>query len=131
MTDTQYEELLATRRAFINLAEAIRTSAEDPKDFRTILRALANLHVDEPLRHSLVETYIYVADDDREVVAEKLALLLDGQQKFDTARFMHHATSDLDTEEGKGSYNRLFQIQPQKITIEGIDPDGGSTETVY
>jgi hypothetical protein len=122
MTETQYEYPTTARRAFVNLAEAVRTSVENPRDVRDILIALANLHVSEGLRALLVESYIMSASDDREAIATKLAALLDGLEKFHAGRFIHHATSDSDADDdgdgGKWSYNRTHPEDALKTTIE-------------
>jgi hypothetical protein len=142
MTETQYEYPTTARRAFVNLSEAIRTFNEE-KGLRNMLLSLAGMHVNESLRLQLVVAYMQFLEDDwgsetpikvrRSVLAHRLAMLLDGQEKFDTARFIHHATSDStaddDGESGKWSYNRLHQAEAQKTTIESV-PDDGEGETV-
>lgn len=133
LTDTQYEYPTTARRAFVNLAEAVRTMDEDPKNVCTMLTALAGLHVTEVTRSSLLIAYAENSADDREVLARLFSLILDGQEKFDTARFIHHATSDSvaddDSESGKWSFNRTHQAEAQKTTIESV-PEDGEGETV-
>lgn len=57
-----------------------------------------------------------------QTLAEATAAHLDGQPKFDGARFIFHATSssdaDDDSVEGKWSYNRLNPDAAMKTTIE-------------
>lgn len=133
MTETQYEYPTTARRAFVNLAEAVRT-IDDDKGVRRMLEALAGLHVNEELRHHLTFVYANLRGTvGRERMAKDLALLLDGQEKFHAGRFIHHATSDStaddDGESGKWSYNRTHQAEAQKTTIEAV-PEDGEGETV-
>lgn len=126
---TNFEYPTTARRAFVNLADAIRTMLTDPKNTRTMLTALAGLHVDELTRSNLVIAYASNSADDREVIAERFALVLSGAEKFDVERFLFHATSDStaddDSAEGKWAYNRTHQAEAQKTTIEA-----GSGEVV-
>jgi hypothetical protein len=127
-----YEYPTTARRAFVNLAEAVRTS-NDAGYSRRILEALAGIHVNDSVRDALVAVYVQPSADGREALAEAFAAILDGHEKFDTARFIHHATSDStadnDGESGKWSYNRTHQAEAQKTTIESI-PEDGDGETV-
>lgn len=135
MTDTtqQFEYPTTARRAFVNLSEAVRVIGDGGKEVRRMLEALAGIHVSEEIRAQLTEIYLNNRANDREPIAEGLALLLDGHEKFDSARFIHHATSgstaDDDSDEGKWSYNRTHQAEAQKTTIEGFD-GLGEGETV-
>jgi hypothetical protein len=130
--EPQYEYPTTARRAFVNLAEAVRTSI-DAGYSRRILEALAGIHVNDSVRDALVAVYVQPSADGREALAEAFAAILDGHEKFDTARFIHHATSDStadnDGESGKWSYNRTHQAEAQKTTIESI-PEDGDGETV-
>lgn len=129
-----YEYPTSARRAFVNLSEAIRTINE-PGWSRRMLEALAGIHVTDAVRDALVVRYVEHSADDRVVLSGAFADILDGtHEKFDAARFIHHATSDSDAdddgESGKWSYNRLHQAEAQKTTIESVDDDGEATETV-
>lgn len=132
MTETQQFEYPTTaRRAFVNLAEAVRT-VNDGRGVRNMLTAIAGLHMSEVDRWVVLTTYMantpHRPDFDevhRQNLAESLARLLEGREKFDGARFVHHAisdsTADDDGEGGKWSYNRLHPEEAQKTTIEGGD----------
>jgi hypothetical protein len=124
VTASEYEYPTTARRAFVNLSEAVRT-IDEPKAVRRMLTALAGLHVGETARADLTLLYLEHQGSDRISMAESFALVLDGQEKFDTHRFIHHATSDSDadddSEAGKWSYNRIHQAKAQKTTIEGGD----------
>lgn len=123
MTDTtqQFEYPTTARRAFVNLAEAIRT-IDTVNSSRRILEAVAGLHVTDGVRIALAAVYAENSADDREALAREMSLVLQGQEKFDGARFVYHATSDStaddDSEEGKWSFNRTHQAEAQKTTIE-------------
>jgi hypothetical protein len=140
MTETQYEYPTTARRAFVDLAEAVRT-INDGKGVRNMLTAMAGLHMTEEDRWVVLTTYMAnlphrpdFMDVHRQNLAEALARLLEGREKFDGARFVHHATSDStednDSDEGKWSFNRLHQAEAQKTTIEAVGEDGESSETV-
>jgi hypothetical protein len=130
--ETGHEYPTTARRAFVNLSEAIRQLGS-PKETRTMLTALAGLHVDETTRANLTQIYLEQQASDRIDMARAMAALLDGREKFDTARFIHHATSDSeaddDSDQGKWSYNRTHQAEAQKTTIESV-PEDGEGETV-
>lgn len=133
-----FEYPTTARRAFVALAEAVRT-INDGKGARNMLNAIAGLHMAEEDRMVVLRTYLAntpLADlgpVHRQSLAESLARLLEGREKFDGARFVHHATSDStednDSDEGKWSFNRLHQAEAQKTTIESV-PDDGDGETV-
>jgi hypothetical protein len=127
-----FEYPTTARRAFVSLAEAVRQLGT-PKEVRMMLTALAGLHVDEPTRANLTLIFLEQQASSREDMARAMATLLDGAEKFDTARFMHHATSDSevddDSDAGKWSFNRTHQAEAQKTTIESV-PDEGDGETV-
>ena len=124
-----YEYPTTARRAFVNLAEAVRTINET-HSMRDMLVAIAGLHMDEDDRQVVLMTYlanipfrVSFSPVHRENLASSLARLLDGREKFHAGRFIHHATSDStaddDGTEGKWSYNRLHPEEAQKTTIEG------------
>lgn len=121
------------RRAFVNLSDAIRQLGSEDET-RGMLLALANLHVHDVTKSNLALLYLEHQGSDRIDMARAMARLLDGHEKFDTARFIHHATSDStadnDGESGKWSYNRTHQAEAQKTTIEAVSDDGESSETV-
>lgn len=147
MTETQHEYPTTARRAFVNLAEAVRT-VNDGSGLRNLLTAIAGLHMDETYRYILLTTVLdkiplgwgHSTDwrpevtINRENVALALANLLDGREKFHAGRFIHHAisdsTADDDGEGGKWSYNRMHPEDAQKTTIESIGDDGEATETI-
>jgi hypothetical protein len=133
-----FEYPTTARRAFVNLAEAVRT-VNDGKGVRNMLTAIAGLHMSEPSRYTVLSTFLAnvppfgEGEFHRENIASSLARLLHGQEKFHAGRFVHHATSDsvedADSDEGKWSFNRLHQAEAQKTTIESV-PDDGDGETV-
>lgn len=122
-----FEYPTTARRAFVNLSEAIRTH-NDGHGLRDMLVAIAGLHMDEASRETVLRSYLANTPllpgepVHRDNLANSLARLLDGTEKFDAARFIHHATSDSDADddgdEGKWSYNRTHQAEAQKTTIE-------------
>jgi hypothetical protein len=140
--DGPFQHRTTARRAFVNLAEAVRRMGSE-NETRLMLEALAGLHVEDQLLSSLLVVYGGNLEEDaysedgtpnREAMARSFASILDGQEKFDVARFMHHATSDStaddDGESGKWSFNRLNPEGAQKTTIEAVGEDGESSETV-
>lgn len=138
MTETQYEYPTTARRAFVNLSEAVRT-INDGHGLRDMLVAVAGLHMDEESRYIVLMSFLANVppfgeeEFHRENIAQSLARLLDGQEKFHAGRFIHHATSDSDADDdgegGKWSYNRLHPEDAQRTTIESV-PDDGEGETV-
>jgi hypothetical protein len=97
------------RRAWIDLAENIRTFGTSEEDLRKILVGILNLPLDKELVHAALDTVadalldvVYQPGSARENWARRIALILEGLPDFDVPRFMHHATSD--NPEGKWSY---------------------------
>lgn len=133
------------RRAFVNLAEAIRRLSETDGLQGSVVQALEAGHrVTQAVRE------LSMPEEDREIVRQAVlasmtlggsrrdiavaaAAVLSGREKFDVERFVHHATSDSaiddDSAEGKWSYNRTHQAEAQKTTIEVVSDDGDG-ETV-
>lgn len=133
------------RRAFVNLAEAIRRLSETDGLQGSVGQALEAGHrVTQAIRE------LSMPEEDREIVRQAVlasmtlggsrrdiavaaAAVLSGREKFDVERFVYHATSDSavddDSEEGKWSYNRTHQAEAQKTTIESV-PDDGEGESI-
>lgn len=135
-----FEYPTTARRSFVDLAEAIRT-VNDGRGLRNMLVAIAGLHITESERQTVLVTFLAnfphrvdFSPVHRQNLAESLARLLDGKEKFDGARFIYHATSnsssDDDSESGKWSFNRNKPEAAQKTTIEAVTDEGDATETV-
>lgn len=97
------------RRAWIDLAENIRTFGTPEEDLKAILVGIMKLPIDQELVHAVLDTVAdallqaaYSPGNVREGWARRIALVLEGQPEFDVPRFMHHATSD--DPDGKWSY---------------------------
>lgn len=116
------------RRSFVNLAEAVRT-VNSPTGLRDMLIAIAGLNMTEEARQTVLTTFLAntshtwdFSDVHRSNLASSFARLLEGQPKFDVARFIHHATSDSDADDdsegGKWSYNHNSPEDAMKTTIE-------------
>ena len=128
--NVEFEYPTSARRAFVNLAEAIRTSNEG-HSMRDMLVAIAGLHMSEADRHVTLAAYLAniphrtdFAPVHRQNLADALARLLEGRDKFDADRFIHHATSNVDGDEGKWSYNELRsedEIDEEDETEESED----------
>ncbi len=133
------------RRAFINLAEAIRRLNSGEDEYQSVDEALEAGHrvtfairelSMEPEDREIVRQAVMTAmskNASREDIGKAAAAVLSGREKFDVERFMHHVNSDSsaddDSEAGKWSYNRTHQVEAQKTTIESL-PDDGDGETV-
>lgn len=126
MTETQYEYPFTPRRSWINLAEGIRVLDDDHTDL--LNEAINNLPMPEGERADVRTVMLNTLGEfgsNRERLAQALAAVLTGREKFDAARFIHHATSDSDADDdgegGKWSYNRTNPDDAMKTTIEGGD----------
>lgn len=131
---TQHLYPVTPRRAFVDLAEAVRVQPGHEQRIRVILQALANIPVAEVIRAAMAERFFGLLADTanspekierfREDVADCFALILDGfHPQFDVARFVHHATSDTEPEAdaeggGKWSFNYENPVEALKVTIE-------------
>lgn len=133
--ESLYDMPTTARRAVVNLAEAVRT-VNSAYGLRDMLTAIAALHVSEESRQTVLATFLAntphrwgSSEIHRENLASALARLLDGEPKFDAARFIYHATSDSsadnDGKDGKWSYNRNSPEDALKTTIES---DGETVE---
>lgn len=134
MTQPQHLYPVSPRQSFVDLAEAVRVQKTHPQRARIILQALANVPVTEEIRLILTERWLGITNDlgqnfekwerYREDLADSFALILDGfHEKFDVARFIHHATSDQEPDAdaeggGKWSYNYENPVEALKVTIE-------------
>lgn len=118
----------SVRRAFVDLSEAVRT-VNSPTGLRDMLLAIAGLNLTEEAREVVLRTFLAntphrwgFSEVHRENLASALARLLEGQPKFDGARFIYHATSDSDADDdsgqGKWSFNKNAPVDAMKVTIE-------------
>lgn len=116
------------RRAWVDLAEAVRT-VNGPTGLRDMLVAIAGLNLTEEARQTVLTTFLAntphrwgFSDVHRQNLAGSFARLLEGEPKFDGARFIYHATSDSaaddDSGEGKWSFNQNSPEDALKVTIE-------------
>lgn len=123
----QYPYPVTPRRAFVDLAEAIRTVGRDEvHGYRRLLHAIADLHLDTEQRKAVLWAVMTLpANASEGHYASAVGMELVDQEKFDLARFVHHATSDSeaddDGEEGKWSYNHENPEAAMKITLEAGD----------
>jgi hypothetical protein len=119
------------RRAFVDLSEAVRT-VNGPSGLRDMLMAIAGLNLTEEARQTVLTTFLAntphrwgFSDVHRENLANALARLLEGQPKFNGARFIYHAVSDSaaddDSGQGKWSYNQNAPEEALKVTIEATE----------
>lgn len=134
MTQPQHLYPVTPRRAFVDLAEAVRVQPDHPQRTRVILQALANLPVNEVVRTAMAERFFGLLADTfgspdkaerfREDLADCFALILDGfHEQFDVARFVHHACSDIEPDAdaeggGKWSFNYENPVEALKVTIQ-------------
>jgi hypothetical protein len=123
-----YPHPYSPRRSWIMLADAIGKYLDHNEDAARWLNQVVDLlPIDDSTRLLLIEGFGTLRSnktDSRTNIARIFALILSGQEKFDTGRFIFHATSN-DTD-NKWKYNELFPEAAMKTTIEG----GGETVIV-
>jgi hypothetical protein len=117
------------RKSWIMLADAIShyTGEEPVLDTQQINYAIDILPMSDHDRVPLIEAFGSLrqsGNDTRKEIAYAFAALLKGREKFDTGRFIFHATSN--TSDNKWKYNELHPETAMKTTIEG----GGETVIV-
>jgi hypothetical protein len=105
------------RRAWVDLSEAVRQLNDGEESYVSIAvaleagervhKAIAELPMSEDERLTVRETFHSAvrAEKTRESIATDIADLLTGREGFHAERFIHHAASKLETDEGKWSYN--------------------------